>query len=324
MKTALAILAVLALVWPAAASAQNFEAAAEKATPVTRLDDVVWAFTGACTAGDDLHQRQCRLVRDKRAKELTGAVLFVEGETAALELTKWSPQKKSLGITVTSCIRCAGIEVEGRKWLVIGSGAAPRFEGPKLRTHVLHDATQTFKDEASATAWTKSLENARVQYIVKVPDKPKWNVNGRDGLSFEIVGFRVISPCDGTIVASSPLSAGLPPDKKACNGEPVVTDLPPEGGKPAQLPDALTGAMIKQAMQPVVDAANACFARNKVSGKAKLVMTIGADGTILEYEQQGELVGTPTATCIDTAVKKITFPKTQKPKTKVGFPIVLQ
>jgi len=321
MKVALAILAVLV---PAIASAQNFEAAAEKATAVGRLDDVVWAFTGACTAGDDLQQRQCRLVRDKRAKELTGALLFLEGETAALELTKWSPQKKSLGITVTSCIRCAGIEVEGRKWLVVGSGAPPRFEGSKVRTHVLHDSTQMFKDEASATAWTKSLENARVQYIVKVPDKPKWNVNGRDGLSFEIVGFRVISPCDGTIVASSPLSAGLPPDKKACNGEPVVRDLPPEGGKPAQLPDALTGAMIKQAMQPVVDAANACFARNKVSGKAKLVMTIGADGTILEYEQQGELVGTPTATCIDTAVKKITFPKTQKPKTKVGFPIVLQ
>ena len=324
MKTALAILAVLALVWPAAASAQNFEAAAEKATPVTRLDDVVWAFTGACTAGDDLHQRQCRLVRDKRAKELTGAVLFVEGETAALELTKWSPQKKSLGITVTSCIRCAGIEVEGRKWLVIGSGAAPRFEGPKLRTHVLHDATQTFKDEASATAWTKSLENARVQYIVKVPDKPKWSVNGRDGLSFEIVGFRVISPCDGTIVASSPLSAGLPPDTKACSGAPVVADPAPEGGKPEQLPEALTGPMIKQAMQPVMDAASACFQRYKVSGKAKLVMQIAADGTLLEYEQQGEFVGTQTATCIDTAVKKVTFPKTQRPNTKVGFPIVLQ
>ncbi|MBA3500415.1 MAG: hypothetical protein M4D80_06840 [Myxococcota bacterium] len=319
---ALAIIA--ALVVPALAQAQSFEALAEGATTVSRLDDIVWAFTGACTAGDDLHQRQCRLVRDKRQKALAGAILLVDGETAALELTKWSPQKRSLGITVTSCIRCAGIEVEGKKWLVIGAGAPARFEGQRLRTHVLHDSTQTFADEASATAWTKSLERARVQYIVKVGDKPKWNANGKEGLAFEVLGYRVIAPCDGSIVASSPPSSMTSPDKKLCSGATVVADPSPVGPRPEKLPDALSGVMIKQAMKPVMDAANACYARYKVTGRAKLVMTIDNEGKVVEYVQEGEFVGTPTATCIDTAVKRVTFPRTQKPRTKVGFPIVLQ
>ena len=119
-------------------------------------------------------------------------------------------------------------------------------------------------------------------------------------------------------------SSALPPDKKACGGAAAPIDPEPEGKLPEKLPDALTGAMIKQAMQPVMDAANACFARYKVSGKAKLVMTIDNEGKIVEYVQEGELVGTPTATCLDTAVKKVTFPRTQKPRTKVGYPIVLQ
>lgn len=320
-----AAILVIALCVPVLANAQGFEAMAENAQVVQRLDDIVWAYTATCTAGDDIQQRQCRLVRDKRAKELAGAMLVVDGETAALELTKWSPQKRSLGVTVTSCIRCSGLEVEGRKWFVIGSGAAPRIEGTRLRTHVLHDSTQMFKDEASATAFTKSLENARVQYIVKVPATiTKWNAGGKNGLSLEIVGYRVIAPCDGSIVASNPPSSTLPPDKKACGGAAAPIDPEPEGKLPEKLPDALTGAMIKQAMQPVLDAANACFARYKVSGKAKLVMTIDNEGKIVEYVQEGELVGTPTATCLDTAVKKVTFPRTQKPRTKVGYPIVLQ
>jgi hypothetical protein len=251
-------------------------------------------------------------------------VLLVDGDSSALEITKWSAQKRSLGITVNSCIRCGGIEVEGKKWLVIGAGSPPRFEGQKLRTHVLFDTTKQFNDEASATAWTKPLENARVQFVVKVPEKPKWNTGGKDGLSFEVVAYRVISPCDGSIVASNPPSQPATPDKKACAGGPAVVDPVNTGGKPEKLPESLTGAMIKAAMQPVIDAANACFQRNKVTGKAKLVMVIAADGSVLEYEQQGEFVGTPTATCIDTAAKKVTFPRTQKPKTKVGFPIVLQ
>lgn len=324
MRRLAIIIAAIAAV-PVVAHADAFDDAAAKANPVKRLDDIVWAFVGACDKGDDLQQRQCRLVRDQRARHLVGAYLLVDGDSSALELTKWSPQKKSLGITVTSCIRCAGVDVEGKRYLLIGAGSPPRFEGPRLRTHVLHDTTQMFKDEATATAWTKSLENAHVQYLIKVPEKPQWNASGKLGMAFEIVGFRVIAPCDGSIVAANPASGPQPPDKKACGGAPVVVDPAPNGPtKTDKLPESLTGAMIREAMQPVLDAANACFQRYKVTGKGKLVMQVAGDGSVLEFEQQGEFVGTPTATCIDTAMKKIKFPPTQKPKTKVGFPILLQ
>src|SRR5688500_147601 len=106
---ALVLLCLLVPVAPVVAHAQSFEASAETATTVKRLDDIVWAFTGACDKGTDIEQRQCRLVRDKRAKELAGTTLLVDGDTTALELTKWSPQKRTLGVTVTSCIRCAGV-----------------------------------------------------------------------------------------------------------------------------------------------------------------------------------------------------------------------
>jgi hypothetical protein len=313
------VVVAIGLIAPSIASAQAFEAKAETAT-VSRVDDLVWTFATTCTAGDEVQQRQCRLVRDKRQKVLAGATLLVDGETTALEMSKWSPQKKSLGFVVTSCISCAGVEVDGKKWFVIGSGAGPRFEGQRLRTHVLRNASLPFADEAAATAWMKSLAHARVQYLVKVPDRPKWVAGGNSGLSLQILGYRVINPCDGSIVAADPASASVAADKKVCADE----EAAPTVGKPEKLPDGLTGQMIKAALQPVVDAANACFARYKTSGKAKLVMTVNGDGNVDEYAQEGEFIGTPTAQCIDTAAKKVTFPRTQKAKQKIGFPIVLR
>jgi hypothetical protein len=315
-------LALLAVLVPAIASAQSFEASAEKATVVKRLDDVIWAFVGTCTQGDEIQQRQCRLVRAQRQKALAGATLLVDGETSALELSKWNAQKRSLGIVVTSCIRCAGVDVEGKKYFVAGTGTTPRWEGNKLRTQLVHEGAKTFDTEAAAAAWTKSLEHARVQYLVKVPQQPKWAAGGKDGFSLEVIGFRVIGPCDGQIVAAKPASQAVPADAKACSGAPAPVD--PTPGKKEKLPDALTGQMIKAALQPVLDAANACFQRNKITGKGKLVMTVDNEGKIVEYAQEGDFVGTPTETCIDTAAKKVTFPRTQKPTTKVGFPIVLQ
>jgi hypothetical protein len=40
--------------------------------------------------------------------------------------------------------------------------------------------------------------------------------------------------------------------------------------------------------------------------------------------RKGDFLGTPTANCIDGAMKNVQFPRTQKASTKVGFPIVLQ
>ena len=80
------LLLVLAWLAPASAAAETFDELAAKATRVTRLDDVVWAFTGTCERGDEIEKRQCGLVRDQRAAELAGATLLVEGDRTALEV----------------------------------------------------------------------------------------------------------------------------------------------------------------------------------------------------------------------------------------------
>ena len=320
-----AFVVAFACLVPAVAAAETFDELAAKASRVSRLDDVVWAFAGTCERGDEIQKRQCRLVRDRRAAELAGATLLVDGERAALELSKWNPQRRSLAVAVVACIRCGGLEVEGKPWYIVGAaGTAPRFDGGKLRAPLLHEATRMFADEAKATAWTSSLANARVQLVVRVPAQPKWTAGGKQGLAFEILGFRVVSPCHGEVVAAKPESAPVAPDPKACSGGAAPIDPAPEGGRPEKLPEALTGAMIKQAMKPVLDAANACSDRYKISGSAKVVMTIANDGTVVEHALEGELVGTPMASCIDTAVRKVTFPRTQRARTKVGFPIVVR
>ncbi|MBA3820931.1 MAG: hypothetical protein H0X17_18740, partial [Deltaproteobacteria bacterium] len=306
---------------------------------VKRLDDVVWALTATCDAGDEVAQRQCRLLRDRRVAQLGAATLLVDGEGDALELGAWSPQRKSLPFTVTSCIRCTGIEVAGTTWHLVGAGSVPRVEGARLRTTVLHTTTRTFPDEASATAWTTAVKAARVQYLLKVPravvttakpkrgadatapDRRRWRAGGKQGLAFEVVGFRVVTPCDGVVIAADPPAQAAAPDPKSCK-----TATPATGAEPAEPPrvEALTGSMIKEAMQPVLAAANACHARYGVDGRAKLVMTISGDGAVVAYEQQGDFADTRTGACIDAATKSLRFPRSQQPTTKLGYPIVLQ
>ncbi len=302
-----------------AQASATFDAVAATAVRVRRLEDVVWSLTASCDRGNDVHQRQCRLVRDHRAKVLEGMTLLVDGDSEALELGKWSPQKKSMQVVVTSCIRCAGIELDGRTWYLIGSGATARFEGGKLRTAVLDDQTRTFVDEGAAVTWSKIVRTAHVQYLLKVlpAAKRRWLVAGKDGLAFEIVGYRVSAPCDGAVIVAKPPSAKALPDKERCSGSVI------DGGAPDGV-DALTPDMIKATMKPVVDAANACFKKNGITGRAKLELVVAGDGSVAEYKQTGDLVGTPTAQCIDTAMRDVTFPRSKKPRQKIGFPIILK
>jgi hypothetical protein len=103
-----------------------------------------------------------------------------------------------------------------------------------------------------------------------------------------------------------------------------LTSAAPAGAaSAANDPDALSPAMVKQAIKPVLDGAKQCYAKFKVAGKGKLKMAIGADGMLTEYEQQGDFANTPTGTCIDLAVKNATFPASKKPRTAVAVPISL-
>lgn len=216
---ALIVASVLCAAASPAVADDTFEAQAAGALRVRHVDDIVWAFTAPCDGGDDTHRRQCRRLRDARHAELANATLLVEAERDAFVVGAWSPAKKSATLTLSACIRCTGIEVDGKTWYVVGTKDGvppPRFERGTLRAGQLHDTAKTFPDDAAAKRFAAGLAAAKVQLLVKVPKKPTWTLDGKSGVTLELLGYRVVSPCDGSVVLASPTSGPAEADKAAC------------------------------------------------------------------------------------------------------------
>ncbi len=321
MKT-LALLPLLLA--PAIAHADDsFESKAQGAVRVSRPEDFVWALTATCDKGDDTQQRQCRIVRDRKAKQLANATLLIDGDTDALELGTWSAAKKSVPMSLGACIRCNGIEVDGKTYYLTGPGA--KLDGTKVRAQSLYDNARPVGDEGSAVTWKNSVAGARFELVAKLSTNRRQQVGGKEILAFDILAWRVVNACDGAVVIASGPSGPGTPDKKACGAHAGGGGGGGGGNTSADLPDALTPTMVNDAMKPVVTAARACFNRMKSSpGKTKIEITINADGTIAKHEQVGDFTGTPLGKCIDDALAKTTFPRTKKASTKIGYPLALQ
>lgn len=301
--------------------ADSFEANAQGAQRVKDLANVAWALTTTCEAGDDVQQRQCRHLRDARIKELTSANLVIDAKPSAFEVGAWSAAKKSIPISLTACIDCAGLQIDGKTLYVTGQNAQPVMDSGKLKALRLLDTARAFSDEGSAVAWLKSVGDVRIQLVVKVPEKVRWQAAGREGLGLEILAYRVYAPCEGTVVVANPPSGPIEADKKACAKQATATsgdDFELDGE-----PGDLTTAQVVNAMTPVVAAGRACFERYKIAGTAKLDVTIAADGSVAGYAQRGDHANTPTGRCLDTAMKRVTFPKSSK-RVKLVYPITLK
>ncbi|MEO8548651.1 MAG: hypothetical protein ABI678_01710 [Kofleriaceae bacterium] len=324
MKASL-VAAVAALLASHAAHAEDtFEARARGAEKLHRVEGLVWALTAACDAGDDVEQRQCKHVREARAKELQTGTWLVDADVDAFDIGPWNAQKKSVSVSLDACIRCTGVEVDGKTWYVTGNApnGRPHFEGGRLRPGALYDKAQAFGEEAPAAMWARATAKVRVEMVVKLAAKPRWSDGGKNGLALDVLGFRVITPCDGAIVIAQPASSPVEADKKACPAPADVAARAEADAGPRA--EQLTASMIDEAMQPVVDAAWKCYEHFAVTGKAKLKITVTADGGILKYEQQGDFSNTPTGACIDKALTKAKFQRNKKVKTTVLFPITLQ
>ncbi len=315
MKTT--AIAILVLAAGVARADDTFEAKAGSAQRVHRIENLVWALTAPCDQGDDTEQRQCRIVRDRRAAELAGQTLLVEADKDAFAFGAFDAQKKSAPLALAGCVRCSGVEIDGKTWYVVAGG--PKLDGAGVLGAPLGTTTRTFPDAAAAKAFATKVANARVQLLVKVPAKAKWAEAGKQGVSLDVVGWRVIAPCDGSIVVANPPSQAVEPDKKAC--APIASAKPAED---APKLDALSTQAIKDAMKPVVAEANRCFNKFGVAGMAKLKLTVTGDGAITKYEQQGDFTGTPTGECLDKAIEKAAFPRTKKPQTSFMYPIQLR
>ena len=212
-RAVLSTFVIAALGAPAIADG-TFEQQAAAARKVANLDEVVWALFAPCTQGDEVQQRQCRLVRDARAKTELGATMLVDADPGAFELGAYSSATKSLTLSLTSCIRCAGMQIEGKPFHV--TGAAARVEGGKVKTAVLYDNARQFPDEAAAKSYAESVKGARVQMVIKLVDRKRWQVGGQDGLLVDVLAWRVVVPCTGAVLIASPASGAVEPDRKAC------------------------------------------------------------------------------------------------------------
>jgi hypothetical protein len=305
----LLIAACLGSLAPSLAHADDtFEAKATGARKLAHVDDIVWALTAPCDQGDDSQQRQCRALRDRSARELAGQTLLVDADNSALDLGAWDAARKSVSVALSSCIRCEGVTSEGKTWYI--TGGAPKLEGGKLRGPPLYDTARQFATPETAAAWLKAVQHHKIELVVKVPAKPRWSFNGKDGVGLDVIAYRVLTPCNGTVVIANPASQNAAPDKAAC-----------AAGAAAVV--ALTSELIEESMQAPMSVIKACAKREKAAGKGKLELTIADDGTIAAYEQVGDFVGQPIGACIDKAMKGVTFPRSAKPRTKIGYPIVL-
>lgn len=186
------------------------------ATKVSRVEDVVWALTATCTGhGDDTQQRQCRQLRDARLNELATATMLVEGDATAFTVGAFDAAKKSAPVSLSACVYCSPISVDGKSYMVFGG--PPRIADGAVKPPMLHDNVQTFADAAEHAAYKKKIVDARVDLVVKVPaTKRTWSAGGKSGLAFDVVGYRVVVPCTGEVLLAKPASTPVEPDKKSC------------------------------------------------------------------------------------------------------------
>lgn len=200
-------LVILALLATPAFADDTFEAKADGAERIKHIDDVVWAFTATCNTGDDTQQRQCRQLRDTRQAALANATLLVDADKSAFTVGAWNAKAKSIPLTLGACVDCAGVTVDGKKWIVVASA------DPKTK---LYDNARQAADENAAKAFAKLAADATVQLVVKVAAKPKQTVDGKQALVLDVLGYRVASPCEGSIIVANPPAQPLPPNKKLC------------------------------------------------------------------------------------------------------------
>jgi hypothetical protein len=204
--------AVALVLAPALAHADDPFASARH---VKHLDDIVWPYTTACDKGDDTQQRQCRFVRDRELAALRGTTLLVEADPEAFTTGAWDAAKKSATLSLSGCIRCAGQDVDGKSYKLVAASTATRVEGGALRAAPLYDTARAFDTADAAAAYAKQVASHRVELLVRIPEK-KGAPDPSRPFVLDVIGYRVITPCDGAVIFALPESPPLPPDKTSC------------------------------------------------------------------------------------------------------------
>lgn len=206
------ILILLLLLGATAHADDTFEAKAAGAVKITALEDLVWGVVAACDSTDDVEARQCRHLRDAKLAGLAGKMLALD--VGAYTVGEWSSAKKSAELTLSGCIACDGVFIDGKRYSVIAT--APHVEGGKVDARPITQTARQFDSSAARGKLDALAKQSRVELIVKLPAQPRWEQAGKAGITLEVVAYRVSVPCDGMVLLASPPSAKGPVDPKTC------------------------------------------------------------------------------------------------------------
>lgn len=313
MNRSLAIALVLVAASAAPARAEDtFETKVRSAVRVSgpeALAAVFWSQTTTCKNEDDFYRRQCEGIKESRRAKVASTTFVVEAD-GALEVEPYNEKARSVDVEVRACASCGGVDIGGQRRYLVGRGAV-KVVGGKVKPVALRSATKTFATKAEGQTWMAEVApRLTTELLVRVPAKiDTWKDGGAEGYRMEVVGFRVIDPCKGTVLWAQPKSGDVPPDPPSC--EAAARDAGP------------SEEQVRSAMVAAEEAAQACAKAHKKAGKAIFVITFDADGKILELAQEGRFAGTPTGNCLDNAVRKATLPSSKRAKTTIRYPIVL-
>jgi hypothetical protein len=206
------LIALILLAGTVAHADDTFETKAAGATRITALEDLVWGVVASCESPDDVEARQCRHLRDAKLAGLVGKTLALD--VGAFTVAEWSPARKSAEITLSGCIACDGVFVDGKRYSVVAT--VPRVDAGKVDAKPIVSTAKPFDTNAARGKYDALAKRARVELVVKLADKPKWEQAGKAGVALEVIAYRVSVPCDGLVLLASPPSAKGPVDAKTC------------------------------------------------------------------------------------------------------------
>jgi hypothetical protein len=202
-----------------------------EAQVVSNIDDAVWALVHACNGTDTLEQRQCRAVRDARIKAWTSKVLLITPDPGAFVFSDWDPKAKSIVWSLQACIRCSGVTVDGAKYEVLADRIVPgvptqtpsQINSSSIVVPTIAGDTRVFRNALSADNWLQRAKRASVSLLVRASSQSVWHDGTRQGVSFDVVGYRIWDRCDGFVIAASEQTnpngdsfISAQPDKSQC------------------------------------------------------------------------------------------------------------
>ena len=220
MKTpalALALSSLLLAVAPA--RADEFDAAAARATPLAgpeALASLFWSQIAQCKDQDDFFRRQCEGIKAARRARIAGSTFLLDAR-GALTVTPFDSKTMSVDVEVTACAACEGVKIGGERRFLVGRGAV-KAAGGKVTPVSLHRGARTFSSKAEGETWSKTVApRLTAQLLLKIPAALEpWKDGGASGYHVEVVGFRVFDPCTGGVLFAQPKSASVAPDSSAC------------------------------------------------------------------------------------------------------------